>query len=59
MIWRKAICPDKEFKIMITKIRTGFEKRVDKLNENFNKEIKKYKKDLVISEEFNKLNKIY
>lgn len=29
---------DKEFMVMVTKMLTGLERRVDKLSENFNKE---------------------
>lgn len=35
--------PDKEFKVMIIKVLTGFEKKVDGLNENFNKKIETIK----------------
>ena len=35
--------PDKEFKVMITKIFTGLESRMNKLNENFNKEVENNK----------------
>ena len=33
-----------EFKVMIIKIHTTFEKRVDKFNKNINKEIENIKK---------------
>ena len=33
--------PDRKFKVMIIKILTGLEKRVEDLSENFNTEIKK------------------
>ena len=32
--------PDRDFKVMIIKILTGLEKRVEDINENLNKEIK-------------------
>ena len=35
---RSAIHLDKEFKVMVIKILTGLGKKLDKLNENFNKE---------------------
>jgi len=38
--------PDKGFKVVVIKILTGLEKRVNKLSENFNREReRKYKKE--------------
>lgn len=36
--------PDKEFKLMVLKMLTKFEKRVEELSKNFNKEIQNIKK---------------
>ena len=35
--------PDKKFQVMILKILTGLEKRVEELNESFDKEIENVK----------------
>lgn len=42
---------DKEFKVLLIKILSGHEKTVDKLSENFNRDLKKYKKELVRAED--------
>ena len=36
--------PDKEFKLMVLKMFTKFDKRVEELSKNFNKEIQNIKK---------------
>ena len=36
--------PNREFKVMVMKILTGCEKRVEDHSEKFNKDIRKYKK---------------
>ena len=38
--------PDREFKVMIIKILTGLEKRVEDISETLNKEIKKNKSEM-------------
>ena len=38
--------PDKEFKLMVLKMFTKFEKRVEELSKNFNKEIQNIKKKI-------------
>ena len=37
--------PDREFKVMIIKILTGFEKTVEDISETLNKEIKEIKEN--------------
>ena len=37
---QKSNMPDKEFKVMIVKILTGLEKRIEELSETFNKDRK-------------------
>ena len=45
--------PEKEFKVMVMKILTWLENKVDKFHVNFNKEIENIKKEPVRVEEFN------
>lgn len=37
--------PEEEFQVMVTKMLTGLERRVDELSKNFNKEIENNKKN--------------
>jgi len=42
--------PDREFKVMVIKILTGFEKRVENISETLNTEIKKNQMKNTINE---------
>ena len=41
----------KEFKMMVIKVLTELRRRMDEHSENFNKELKKYKKESITAKE--------